>query len=98
MDFSLFTALLNPFHSFLQSYPNLSTLLAIIGFLRAINKPLFAAARLYVQNTATLKDDQELDKIEKSPQYKTLLFILDWFASVKPLSDSTSTSKEEKKE
>lgn len=98
MDFSLFSALLEPFHSFLQSYPNLSTLLAIIGFLRAINKPLFTLARAYVQSTATLKDDEKLDKIERSPQYKALLFVLDWFASVKPLSDSSVAPKEEKKE
>jgi hypothetical protein len=76
MDFSLIFALLS-------DYPNLTTFFAIVGFLRTINKPFFALLRTWVKSTSSTKDDEALDKVEASPQYKTLTFLLDWLASVK---------------
>jgi hypothetical protein len=76
MDLSLIFTLLS-------DYPNLTTFFAVVGFLRTINKPFFALLRMWAQSTSSTKDDETLNKIEASPQYKTLTFLLDWLASVK---------------
>ncbi len=62
--------------------------ISIIGSLRVINKPIFAALRAIAEFTYwTESDNIWLDKIESSKIYKGFLFILDWVTSVKPLKD-----------
>ena len=73
--------------SFIQSlvseYPIAVTIFAVIGVLRAINKPLFALFRAYVKSTASTSDDAFLDKVEASPIVKAIVFFLDWTTSIK---------------
>ena len=66
-----------------QQYPMLMTILMVIGVLRAVNKPLFALWRSYVQATPTKADDEILDTIERSKITKAILFVLDWTASIR---------------
>lgn len=69
--------------SLIEQYPVLSSALFGIGLLRAINKPLFALVRAYVEYTLTKKDDEILNKIEESKPYRVIVFLLDWFTSIK---------------
>ncbi len=67
----------------IDKYPALSSVIFIVGALRVINKPLFSLARAVVGVTPSKKDDEYLDKVEGSKAYKSIIYILDWFASVK---------------
>ena len=69
--------------SLVSQYPNAVAVFSIIGILRAINKPLFAAFRAYTNATSTPKDDAVLDAVEKSKAYTYAMFILDYLTSVK---------------
>ena len=80
-------SLLELLREFLQNHPNITTILATVGMLRIINKPLFALLRTYVAQTQSKKDDQMLEKVERSKYYKIFLFALDWLGSIKPASD-----------
>lgn len=82
------------FRDILAAHPDITTILALVGLLRAINKPLFALMRAYVAKTQSKKDDKLLEKIERSKHYKTFLFLLDWLGSVKPLADRKEKSEE----
>lgn len=66
-----------------QKFPVVLGVLAGIGVLRAINKPLFAAFKGIASATPTQKDDKIIEDIERSALYKFICFCLDWFASVK---------------
>lgn len=66
-----------------QQYPFFSVMLMIIGFLRAINKPLFALIDAGVAATATDKDDIIWKDAKNSKAMETFLFLIDWFTSVK---------------
>jgi hypothetical protein len=66
-----------------DKYPAISSVIFVIGTLRVINKPLFSLARAVVGVTPSKKDDEYLDKVEQSKVYKTVLYLFDWFASVK---------------
>jgi hypothetical protein len=69
--------------SLASQYPMVLAILSGIGLLRAINKPLFALARSFVQATESKSDDVALDKIEQSKVYKGICFLLDYLMSVK---------------
>jgi len=56
---------------------------AIIGSLRVFLKPLMSVARTYVEFTKTDKDNIQLDKVESSKAYTSVLYILDWLTSIK---------------
>lgn len=66
-----------------QKQPWVLAVLAFMGTLRAINKPLFAFARALVASTKSKKDDEFLDKVEQSKAKKYLDFVLDWLFSIK---------------
>jgi hypothetical protein len=66
-----------------EKYPILMTVFFVIGFLRAINKPLFTFLGTLVKATPTPKDDEILQTVETSKIYKAIVFVLDWTASVK---------------
>jgi hypothetical protein len=55
----------------------------VMGALRFAIKPLIAAAHYYAEQTETKLDDEFVRRIENSPALKTLLFLLDWVASIK---------------
>lgn len=66
-----------------QDHPWLVTLLALIGGLRLVIKPIMAGARFFAAKTETTKDDAALDAIERSYLYTMFLFALDWLTSIK---------------
>ena len=65
-------------------YPVIATIFMVIGFLRVIFKPIFAFAKAIAEATSwTDKDNQIIEKAEKSKVYSTISFVLDFFASIK---------------
>ena len=58
-------------------------LLAAMGALRLIFKPIMMALENYVANTPSDTDDQKLAKFEASPIYRGLSHLLDYVGSVK---------------
>jgi hypothetical protein len=67
----------------IAQYPTAASILAIIGALRVINKPLFAFLNAVVNVTQFSWDNELLRKIEGSGAYKAFLFVMDWLGSVK---------------
>lgn len=67
----------------LKNYPFFAIFIFIVGGLRIIFKPIFAVLRSYVQYTPNPADDVALDKVEASPIYKYVTFVLDYLASIK---------------
>ena len=63
--------------------PNLASVFVVIGVIRTINKPLFSIIRTIVEATPEKEDDKALDRFERSKTYKAILYMLDWFGSVK---------------
>jgi hypothetical protein len=66
-----------------SQYPLPASVLMLMGALRMINKPLFLILRTIADATPTLKDNEWLEKVERSKLYVSLSFILDYVASVK---------------
>jgi hypothetical protein len=66
-----------------QRSPFLSSIIFFMGSLRMVMKPLFTFLRALVNATKTTKDNELLDKAERSKFYKVLRFVLDYVASVK---------------
>ena len=64
-------------------YGVLVQILSILGTLRLVIKPVMALIEVYVLITPSKDDDQLPQKIEASKAYKTIVFLLDWFASIK---------------
>lgn len=64
-------------------FPILITIAVVMGGLRIIFKPLMALLHSIADVTATDKDNQALDSAEKSTAWKVVLFLVDWFASIK---------------
>lgn len=58
-------------------------ILAFIGTLRIVFKPLFSLAHAVVDLTPSTSDNIKLEKIEKSKAVKVIYYLLDLFASVK---------------
>ena len=68
-----------------SKYPVIASIIAVVGILRLVVKPLMSIARAVAANTVSPKDDAVLDKVEASGVWKGLLWVLDYIASVKPL-------------
>lgn len=64
-------------------YPKIVSILAAIGTLRLVFKPVMVALSQIVVSTETKKDDELLAKVEKSKIYKAFVFALDYIASIK---------------
>jgi len=54
-----------------------------IGVLRFTMKPVFETWHYVVALTPSTKDDDVLKKVEDSKAMKTVLFVLNWLASIK---------------
>jgi len=67
----------------IAKYPIMAQVFVVIGVMRAINKPLFALLKAYVDQTASTSDNELLNKIMSSKIYSYFQFILDWSTSVK---------------
>ena len=55
----------------------------IIGSLRLFIKPIMSIIEAYVLFTPNKKDDEIYKKIEEGNTKKTIVYILDWLASIK---------------
>lgn len=64
-------------------YPAIASVLLAVGALRLINKPLFAILHNVVDLTPSQKDNEILDKVEKSAAYKFFCVVLDYLGSIK---------------
>lgn len=64
-------------------YPIVLTILSIMGMARLILKPLMTFLNEMVVVTETTKDNEILEKVEKSKAYKGVLFVLDYAFSLK---------------
>jgi hypothetical protein len=61
----------------------LLSILLIVGSLRVVIKPLLALLYAVTSLTPSEKDDELIKKIEEHKILKALIFVLDWFASIK---------------
>ena len=59
-------------------------IVSIVGTLRLLVKPLMESVKLVMDLTPTKKDNEFLEKVEKSKIYQGVLFVLDWLVSFKP--------------
>lgn len=66
-----------------QKYTWLVTLLAIVGTLRLVFKPLVSAAHVFVQSTPSTSDDEALAKVEASRAFKVFAWLLNYLGSIK---------------
>lgn len=74
---------LNPIIELIIQYPKAAAVVAVIGTFRLIFKPFMSFLHEFVNITATKKDNQILEKIEKSKAWKVFIYLLDWFGSIK---------------
>jgi hypothetical protein len=63
----------------------LMVVIMIMGSLRLVVKPVLELVKAIVLITPSKNDDELPAKIEKSGVYKAVIFVLDWFASIKPV-------------
>lgn len=68
---------------FIGKYPVTASVLMGMGMARAIFKPLCALLKAVVEATPTPKDNELLEKAEKSSLVKYALMALDYVASIK---------------
>jgi len=64
-------------------YPKIAIVIAVIGALRLLVKPVVATAHSIANALGKPKDDEWITKVENSKTYQTVLFVLDWIASIK---------------
>lgn len=63
--------------------PWLVVALSVIGLLRVIFKPLMSIVQAITQYTKTTADDEWLEKFQDSKIYATIVWLLDFLASIK---------------
>lgn len=61
----------------------LVTAISIIGSLRVFVKPVMSMLLTYSTFTKGIEDDELYEKLESGNAMKTLIYILDWLASIK---------------
>jgi hypothetical protein len=66
-----------------EKYPVIASILILLGSLRLLIKPIMAGVRLWTTSTESTRDDELLDKVERSWGYTAFLFLLDWLTSIK---------------
>lgn len=66
-------------------FPWLATIFMVVGVIRLIVKPLMELAKGVAASTPSAKDDEAVAKVEASKIYKTILFVIDWLFSIKPV-------------
>lgn len=64
-------------------YGFMAQVVAVVGSLRLIFKPLMALLQSIVGVTPSVKDDELLAKVLAHPAYKAVAFLVDMVASVK---------------
>ena len=58
-------------------------IVAVVGALRLIFKPIFAAIEKYIADSPDKRDDQWMLSVKASKIYKTIVFFVDLLSSVK---------------
>ena len=66
-----------------SKYPVIASVLMVIGVLRSVFKPLMSFLRTFVLATPSEKDNSILDKFEGSKFYAGIIYVVDWFTSIK---------------
>lgn len=69
-------------------YPVLVSILSMVGMLRLIFKPLMGFLHSVADVTPSAKDNEILAEVEGSKFYKSLVWFLDYVASIKILPKS----------
>jgi hypothetical protein len=57
--------------------------LSYVATARLLLKPTMTWLHSITEATETKKDNEALEKVEQSSIYKTIIFVLDWIASIK---------------
>lgn len=66
-----------------SKYPVVAGVIAVVGILRLVVKPLMSIVEAVVLETASKKDDEAVAKVKDSGIYKGLIWVVDYLASVK---------------
>jgi hypothetical protein len=82
MDLSIILSL---FVSLAQKYPVLASVIAVMGTARLVMKPIVSCIKALVELTPSKSDDEKVAQVEASKPYKAVIFVLDYFLSVKPI-------------
>ena len=69
---------------FVQSHPVLMAIVAAVGTLRLTLKPLLEVVRIVVKATPTKKDEEMLEKFEKSKTWRNVLWFIEYVSSIDP--------------
>ena len=69
--------------NYLKDFPWFANLVMVMGTLRLVFKPLFAAIEKYIAESPSKTDDEKWEKIKNAKGMKTFFWLLDFFASVK---------------
>lgn len=67
----------------MEKYPQVVSVLVVIGALRVVFKPLIAVLQAYVDYTVDPKDNELLAKFLDSSVYKAVAYLLDLVGSIK---------------
>jgi chromatin segregation and condensation protein Rec8/ScpA/Scc1 (kleisin family) len=71
--------------AFASKYPAVASVIFFMGTMRLFMKPIVTCVKEIVALTESKKDDEMVEKVEQSKAYKTIVFILDYILSVKPI-------------
>ena len=66
-------------------FPWIATIFMVIGVIRVVVKPLMELAKSIAASTPSTKDDAAVASLESNKIYKTVLFVIDWIFSLKPV-------------
>lgn len=66
-----------------EQHPFIASVVAVVGVLRIIFKPIMSVIEAYIAYTPDKGDDAKLEEVKSGKVYKAVAFVLDWFASVK---------------
>ena len=83
-------------YALFSQYPVMTTIFAVIGVLRTVNKPLFMLLKAFASATETKRDDEIIVEVESSKVYRAVSFVLDWTLSVKIPPKKITVEVEEK--
>lgn len=64
-------------------YPTATSILLVIGVLRAVFKPLQGTIDAYVKATPSVSDDGKWEKVKAHKAFKALAWVIDYTASIK---------------
>lgn len=66
-----------------EQYPLIFTIILYMGSARLVMKPLMSLVLVVVDLTPSTSDNEFLEKLKTYWWYKSLVYLLDWSASVK---------------